>query len=202
MKYEKPIDKAVRVFREHGGVMRTSQALEAGIHPGTLYAMRDSQVLERLARGLYRLADLPPLENPDLTTVALKVPQGVICLISALDFHDLTAQIPHQIDLALPRGAEPPWLEHPPLRIFRFSPRSYLAGVETHQIDDVPIRVYGPEKTIADMFKYRNKLGLDLALEALQTYLNRGRPDLGQIHDYARIDRVANIMRPYLEALL
>ena len=99
-------DRAVAVFKKHGGILRTAQALRAGIHPGTLYAMRDSGVLEVVSRGVYRLADSAPLGNPDLVTVATRVPGGVICLISALAFHELTTQIPHEVHVALPRGAE------------------------------------------------------------------------------------------------
>ena len=101
-------EKATKVFRRHGGVLRTSEAIRFGIHPRTLYAMRDAGALECLSRGLYRIADLPPLGSPDLVAVALKVPTGVICLISALAYNELTTQIPHEVYLALPHGAEPP----------------------------------------------------------------------------------------------
>jgi predicted transcriptional regulator of viral defense system len=101
-------DRAVGIFKKHGGILRTAQALRAGIHPGTLYAMRDSGALEAISRGVYRLANSPPLGNPDLVTVATRVPGGVICLISALAFYELTTQIPHEVHVALPRGAEEP----------------------------------------------------------------------------------------------
>jgi len=108
-------DRAVGIFKKHGGILRTAQALRAGIHPGTLYAMRDSGALEAISRGVYRLANSPPLGNPDIVTVATRVPGGVICLISALAFYELTTQIPHEVHVALPRGAEEPRLEHPPM---------------------------------------------------------------------------------------
>jgi len=199
---ESSIDAAKRLFRRYGGVLRTSEALRLGIHPRTLYAMRDQGLLERLSRGLYRLADLPPLGNPDLVAVALKVPGGVICLISALAYHELTTQIPHEVYLALPRGAEPPRLEHPPVRVFWFTGKAFTEGVETHKVDGVPVRIYGAEKTLADCFKYRNKIGLDTAVEALRRYVRGRHARIDTLMGYARICRVEKVMRPYLEALL
>ncbi len=182
--------------------MRTAEALRLGIHPRTLYAMRDSGVLERLSRGLYRLADLPPLSNPDLVTIALRIPQAVICLVSALSFHELTTQIPHAVDIALPNRARRPRLDHPPLRVFWFSGSAWSEGIETHLVDNLPIRIYGPEKSIADGFKYRRKIGLDVAIEALRLYHRRRGFDVNKLLHYARVCRVENVMKPYLEALL
>jgi len=170
--------------------------------------MRDVGELIQLARGLYRLGELPPLSEPDLATVAMRIPQGVVCLISALAYHEMTTQIPHEIHLALPRTARHPKLAYPPLRIFRFSHEAFEAGIETHIIDEIPVRVFGPEKTLADCFKYRNKIGLDVALEALRFY--RGTSPTGghrgsrlqAVLEYARVCRVEQVMRPYLEATL
>jgi predicted transcriptional regulator of viral defense system len=159
-------------------------------------------VLEQLSRGLYRLADLPPLANPDLVTVALRAPQAVICLVSALAFHELTTQIPHAVDVALHKGATRPTLHYPPLRVFWFSGPAWSEGVETYQVDDTPVRIYGPEKSIADSFKYRRKIGLDVALEALKLYRQGDSVDVGKLLYYARMCRVGRVMQPYLEALL
>jgi predicted transcriptional regulator of viral defense system len=194
--------KAREAFLARGGVLRTSQALRAGIHPQTLYAMRDAGLLERVSRGLYRLADLPALSDPDLVPVGLRVPGGVICLISALSFHELTTEIPHEVYLALKRGAEPPRLGYPPVRVFWFSGAAFTEGIETHLVDGIALRVYSPEKTIADCLKYRHKLGLDVALEALKLYRSRGRMKIEELLRCARICRVERIMRPYLEVLL
>lgn len=194
--------EAAAVFRKHGGILRTMEAVRLGVHPRTLYAMRDAGSIERLGRGLYRLADLPPLGNPDLVTVALRVPDGVFCLLSSLSVHELTTQIPHEIHIALKRGAEPPKLEHPPVRVFWFTGKAFTEGVEIHELDGIKVHVYGAAKSVADCFKYRNKLGLDVALEALKLYLRekRGRPD--ELLRFARVCRVENVMRPYIEALL
>ncbi len=195
-------DKAKTLFRCHGGLLRTSEALRLGLHPRTLYAMRDAGVLEQLSRGLYRLAELPPLGAPDLVAVARKVPGGVVCLISALAFHELTTQIPHAVYVALARGTEPPRLDYPPVRMFWFTGEAFTEGVEIHTLDHVSVPVYSPAKTLADCFKYRHKLGLDVVIEALKLYRQRQQMRLDELLRYARICRVEKVMQPYLEALL
>ena len=194
--------RAVAVFEMHGGILRTAEALRAGIHPHTLYAMRDAGKLERISRGVFRLAEMPPLENPDLVIVAKRVPNGVICLISALAFHDLTTQVPHEVHLALPRGAGEPHLDFPPIRTFHFTGKSFIEGIETHRLDGVPVRVYSPEKTLADCFRFRNRIGLDTAIEALRLYRERRSVKVDDLLRFAAICRVAKVMRPYLEAIL
>jgi len=179
-----------------------ADALRAGIHRRTLYQLRDAGTIEPLSRGLYRLADAPPLGNPDLVTVALRVPKGVVCLVSALAFHDLTSQVPHEVFVAIPRGSEPPRVDYPPVRVFRFSPAPFVAGSETHRLDGVPVRIYSREKTLADCFKYRNTIGLDTAIEAVRLYRQQGRVNVTRLLEFAKICRVERIIRPYLEALL
>ena len=193
---------ALAVFKGHGGMLRTSEAIYSGIHPDTLYTMRDAGILEKVSRGVYRLADGLPLSNPDLVTVAKRVTNGVICLISALAFHDITTQIPHEVHVALPRGAEEPRLDHPPIHTYRFTGKSFTDGVVIHELDSIPIRIYGPEKTLADCFKFRNKIGLDTAVEALRLYRERQSVRVDEIMHFASICRVTKIMRPYLEAIL
>jgi len=195
-------EKAKQIFHQRGGMLRMTEAINAGIHRRTLYAMRDTGVLESLGRGLYRLADLPALTSPDFIPVALKVPKGVLCLISALSLHDITTQIPHEVYLALERGAEPPRLEYPPTRYFWFSGQAFSAGIEIRNIDGVGLRVYTIEKTLADCFKYRNKIGLDTAVEALRLYREQKQLRVGELVKYAKICRVESVMRPYLEAVL
>lgn len=194
--------RAETIFRQHGGMMSTKDAISAGIHPRTLYAMRDEGVLERVSRGRYRLSSMSPLSNPDLVTVATRIPRGVICLISALAFHKLTDEIPHQVYVALRPGTEKPRIEHPPVHIIWFSGEAFTEGIEIHEIDSVDVQVYGAAKTIADCFKFRKKIGGDVALEALKTYQNRPDFNLKELIKYARIRKVEKVMRPYLEALL
>ena len=176
--------------------------MKAGIHPRIFYAMRDQGVIERLGRGVYRLAGKSALGDPDLAIVAIKIPKGVVCLISALSFHEITTEIPHQVHLALPRGSEPPRLDYPPLKTYWFSGPAFNEGIEHHKIDGIPIKVYSPEKTIADCFKYRNKIGMDVVLEALKFYRQRKSFKTDDLMRYAKVCRVEKVMQPYIEALL
>jgi predicted transcriptional regulator of viral defense system len=194
--------RALNAFRQQGGLLRTSEAMRAGVHPATLYALRDAGTIELLSRGLYRLGKNPPLSNPDLLLVARRIPQGVVCLLSALQYHDLTTQIPHEVYVALPPGAWKPRLAHPPVRVFHFTGKALTEGVETHTLDGVAVRVYDPEKTLADCFKFRNRIGLDTVMEALKFYRERRRLKVDALMRYAALCRVARIMRPYLEATL
>jgi predicted transcriptional regulator of viral defense system len=192
---------AIETFAANGGVLRMAEAISAGISRKTLYAMLDEGVVERLSRGVYRLTSLPSLEAPDLVAVATRVPNGVICLISALAFHELTTQIPRAVDIAIARGAEPPRIDYPPIHVYWFSGTAFTEGVETPTVDGMKLRVYGPEKTIADVFKYRSKLGIDVALEALRGWRQKRASNVETILHYARICRVERVMRPYLEAM-
>lgn len=196
------IEAAARIFRKNGGILRMSEALQAGISRRVLYSMHDQGALERLSRGVYRLTSLPGLEAPDLVAVAARIPKGVICLISALDFHDLTTQVPHAVDVAIARGTEKPRIDYPPVNIYWFSGDAYRSGIDTPVFDGKPIRVYGAEKSIADVFKYRNKIGIDVALEALRTWRSRREASFEKLLEYARICRVDRVMRPYLEAMI
>jgi predicted transcriptional regulator of viral defense system len=198
----RPMSRALQAFRAKGGMLRTRDALKAGIHPRTLYQLRDSGRIEQLSRGLFRLVEAPTLGHPDLVTVALKIPDGVLCLISALAWHELTTQIPHEIYVAIPRGAEAPRLDYPPIRHFWFSGKAYSEGIETHNVDGVSLRVYSREKTLADCFKHRNRIGLDTVLEALKTYRQRGPVNTEALLHYAEVCRVKRVITPYLEAVL
>jgi predicted transcriptional regulator of viral defense system len=200
---ETGLSKARRVFTKHGGMLRTAKAIRFGIHPRTLYALRDSGEIEQVVRGLYRLSTAPPLSNPDLVPIAIRIPRAIVCLISALAHHRLTTQVPHAVDIALPSHAQAPKMDHVPIRVFWYPEGSFRAGVEVVTIDDVPVRIYSPEKTIADCFKYRNKIGLDVALEALRAYRERiKKPNRQALTKFAQLNRVEKIMRPYLEAVL
>ena len=190
------------IFLDHGGQLRMSEALRHGITRYMLYSLRDRGIIEKINRGIYRLADLPSISNPDLVTVSLRFPKAVVCLVSALAFHDITAQIPHTVSVAVPRGARIPSLDYPPVEAHRFADKAYNSGIETHLIDSVPVRVYCAEKTLADCFKFRNKIGMDVVLEALKLYKKRKRFNPMLLLDYARICRISMVMRPYLEATI
>ena len=196
------IEKVKKTFRRHGGVLRTAHAIREGIQPRVFYALRDSGVIEMLSRGCYRLAELGAMTNPDLAVVAKAAPKGVICLVSSLAFHEITTQIPNAVDLALPAHAHAPKLRYPPIQPYWFSGKAYVAGVERHDIDGVAVRIYNPAKTVADCFKYRNKIGLDVAIEALKLCRQRKRTTGQEFQKYAKVCRVENVMAPYLEAIL
>ncbi|MDZ7670087.1 MAG: type IV toxin-antitoxin system AbiEi family antitoxin domain-containing protein [Gammaproteobacteria bacterium] len=190
------------LFRSRGGQLRLSEALAQGVNRYQFYKLRDQGAIEPVSRGLYRLTELPPVGNPDLLAVATRFPKAVLCLVSALAWHDMTTQIPRRIDLAVARNARLPKLDYPPVRGYRFSGRRFTSGVELHQVDGTTLRVYSPEKTLADCFAYRSRLGMDVVLEAIRLYPKRHRPDYNEVLEYARICRVAKGMRPYLEASL
>lgn len=200
---EAVLERARKKFAQNGGMLRTSEAIRLGIHPRALYALRDHGEIEAVARGVYRMTSFPPLTNPDLVAVALRVPKAVICLISALAYHDLTTQVPHSVDLAIPAHAQIPRLDEIPIRVFWYSEPSFSAGVESVSMDGVDVKIYSAEKSIADCFKYRNKVGLDVAIQALRVYRERTkRPNIQHLSAFAKIDRVEKVMRPYLEAVL
>jgi len=193
--------KVIEAFRRAGGVLRTAQALRIGVHRRDLYALRDAGVLESLSRGVYRLAELPPLADPDLVTVATRMPKAVIALVSALHVHGLTTEIPHEVSIGLPRGTARPRLDWPPLRIYRMSGAMFTSGIETHERDGIAIRVYGAAKAVADCFKFRSRVGVEVALEALRTGLAERKFTPAQILSAAKLCRVAAVVRPYLKAV-
>ena len=193
---------ADKIFRKNNGILRTSQAKKLGIDQPILVQMCEEGLLVKEGRGLYRLADLPPLSDPDIVQIAIRVPDSVICLISALNFHQLTTQIPYRIYIALPQKIKTPRIDYPPLDIVYLSKKPYFAGIEEHIRDGVSVRIYSREKTVADCFKFRNKIGLDIAVEALKDYLRQPNRNIEEILKCARINRVENIIRPYLQAAL
>lgn len=182
--------------------MRMADILRGGITRNTLYSMRDSGLVVQMARGLYRLAEMAPLSQSDLVTVASKVPHAVIYLVSALSFHEMTTQIPHEVWIAIPRNSEPPRLDFPPIRVSRLTDVAFKTGIEKHAVDGKTVSVYSREKTLADCFSRRNEVGLDVAIEALKFYMAQGNVKVDLIMEYATKLRIAKTMRPYLEAIL
>jgi predicted transcriptional regulator of viral defense system len=158
--------------------------------------------LERISRGLYAIPGTAVSEHRSLAEACRRVPNGIICLLSALRFHNLTTQAPFEVWMAIPEKAWHPKLDYPPLRIFRFSGKALDEGVEAHVIDRVKVKVFNPAKTVADCFKYRNKVGPDVALEALRDCWRERKATMEELSRYAKICRVANVMRPYLESLV
>lgn len=195
------IDNAISVFKKHGGILRTSEALDEGIYRRTLYHMEEEGLLTKLERGVYKLSDTDVLANPDLAIVAKKIRRAKVCLISALDFHEMTTEVPHAVHIALPRTSRNPKLDHPPIKVYRFSGDSLTEGIEKHEVDGVEVQVYNPAKTIADFFKFRNKIGLDVAIEALKEGIRENKTSFNEIDKFAKICRVQNVIRPYAETI-
>jgi predicted transcriptional regulator of viral defense system len=194
------VEKLLEYIRRKG-IVRAKELNRLGIP--TIYLTRLVQEgrIERVNRGLYRFPDAEITEHFTLVQAVKKIPNGVICLLSALSFHEFTTQLPHQIWIAVERGKWEAGLRDLPIRIFEFSGKAFSEGIEKHRIEGGTAKVYCPEKTVADCFKYRNKIGLDVAMEALRECRRERRCTNDDLWHYAKICRVANVMRPYLEAM-
>lgn len=197
-------EKAINLFKTNNGILTTHEALELGINSRTLYRMRDKGYIDEITRGVYHLAAASvAIDNIDIITVAKRLPKAVICLISALSFHNLTTQIPHFVYAAYQQDWRQPKLNYPPLKIFRYSKVSFEAGIEYHILNGVSVPIYSPAKTIVDCFKFRNKVGLDIAIEALKEYWHKNNyASIDELLNYARICRIKNIITPYIEAMI
>ena len=184
------------------GVIRAREIREAGLHPEYLRKLCKSGHLIRTGRGLYSLADGDITEHHSLAEACKRIPHGIICLLSALSYHEIGTQNPHQIWMAIDRTMRKPKVDYPPIRIFRFSGPSLKEGIEEKKIEGVWVRVYNPAKTVADCFKYRNKVGIDVAIEALKECWRSRRCEIDKLVHYARICRVSNIIQPYMETIV
>ncbi len=193
-------DRTLELARRASGVTPRDLA-QAGIHRQALTRLVNEGKIERVARGFYRLARQPITENHGLAVAATAVPEGVICLLSALHYHGVGTHLPSEVWMALDRRAWRPQLAWPPLRIARFTGEALMQGIEHHTIEDRAVKIYSVAKTIADCFKYRNKIGLDVALEALREAWRGRRFTMEELDRYAAICRMQRVMQPYLEAL-
>ncbi len=182
--------------------MRGIELSEAGTHPETLARMLKDRVLTSVTRGLYELADADVTAPHDLAPVAKLVPKGVICLISALPFHELTLQVPSQVWLAIGSRARKPRFDYPPIRVVRFGQRALSIGVQNHTVDGVSVPIFDPAKTVVDCFRFRQHVGLDVALEGLHNVMGSCKAKPMQIVDYACNTRIWSVMRPYLETVV
>ena len=183
------------------GAIRARDARADGVSRKRLAAMARAGELERVGRGLYVPANAEITEHHTLVEAAARVPHGIVCLLSALRFHELGTQAPHEVWLAVDRKAWKPVVEWPPIRVVRFSGDALTFGVETHELEGVRVKITSREKTVADCFKYRNKIGLDVALEALREYLRSRKRSVDDLVRAARVCRVARVMQPYLESM-
>ena len=183
------------------GTARSQELVAAGATRSELSRLVASGDLLRVARGIYALPDHQASEQASLASVAKRAPGVVFCLLTALRLHELTTQSPFEVWIAIGNKGHPPRLEYPPLRTVRFSDASLRAGVEVRRVDGVAARVTNPAKTVADCFKFRSKVGLDVAIEALRDALRTRKASMDELWRHARIDRVSNVMRPYLDSM-
>jgi len=195
------LDTALQAFRHGGGTLRTRDLIALGVHTDALYALRERGQIIELGRGLYRLTEMNEAEHPDLAVVAARAPNAVVCLISALSYHDITTQIPSSVHLAVPRGSYHGIKLSVPVTVYRFDPKTFQEGIEMHRVGGMPLKIYSVARTVVDCFKFRNKVGLDVALEALQLARQRKRVQNRQLLRYARMLRVDKPMSPYLQAI-
>ncbi|HAM39650.1 MAG: hypothetical protein A2474_05240 [Elusimicrobia bacterium RIFOXYC2_FULL_34_12] len=191
-----------KVFNTHKGFARTKDILVSGIHRREIKRVRDEGVVVRIKRGLYRLSEIPLISNQGFIDLARAVPEGVICLLSALSYYDLTTFNPSVISMAICRSTRKPKIEYPPVEFYYFSRKQFEAGIDRIKINSSTIRIYCMEKTICDCFRYRNKLGLDIAKESLSGYLKRKDRNLEKLLEYAEICRVKPLMQTWLNAMI
>lgn len=194
--------KIIKYFRDHCGISRFSSIVRAGFHPDMLSALEKGGKVEKIARGLYRLTDHALGPYPDLVMASIQAPKGVICLLSALAFHEVTSEIPRRVEIAILPGARANKIEYPPVRYYRFAPIAWEAGIEEHKVEGHRIRVYSLAKTVADCFKFRNRIGADVARDALKAAVAEKNIKPQEIMRYAKVCRVDSIMKPTLEAML
>lgn len=183
------------------GIARSRELAQHGVHRAQLQRLVRAGLVERVSRGLYSLASHEPSPDVAVAIVARRVPAAVICLLTALRLHGLTTQQPREVWIALPEKARRPALDYPPLRVARFSGAALSEGIEHRRVDGVDVAVYSAAKTVADCFKYRNKVGIDVTVEALHDYTRRHRGGADALARYARICRVTRVMQPYLDSL-
>ena len=190
------------IFEKHEGILRAAEAIRLGVPEHVIYEMVKEGELVRETRGIYRLAESEMPSDPDLVQVSLLVPKAVICLISALYFYELTTQIPHRVYIALPQNVARPRVKYPPLEVFWVTNSLHSVGMDVQVLDGVKVRIYNREKTVADCFKFRNRVGEDVALEALKDYIRQPKMDVHKLLEYAKINRVEKLMIPYIKSLL
>jgi predicted transcriptional regulator of viral defense system len=195
------VQKVIKLFKKKG-IVRPRELEQIGVSPVYLNKLFVEGVLERPSRGIYTMKDANLSEHQTLIEASKRIPKGTVCLLSALQFHRITTQIPFEVWLAIDVKARRPQGDLPPLRICRFSKSALSYGVEKHDLNGIQVKIYSPAKTVADCFKYRNKIGIDVAIEALRAVWTKKMATMSELHKAAKVCRVVNVMRPYLESIL
>lgn len=192
----------IKFLKKRGGMVSYAEVIKAGFNKAHLKANLNSGRIQKVDRGLYRLSGGTSFSNPDLVAVSIKVPKGVVCLLSALAFYEATNEIPKYVDIAIARGVHANKIKYPPVKFYRFAYRAWKAGIEEHEIEGHEIKVYNLAKTIADCFKFRNKIGMNVARDALKVAVTEKNIAPNEIMKYAKVCRVDSIIKPILEAMI
>lgn len=192
----------IEYFKSHGGVARFSSIRKAGFHPDVIKKNEKENKIEKIGKGLYRLTKDTIGSYPDYVIAALQSSKGVICLLSALYFHKATNEIPRFVEIAIPTGSRANRIKYPPVKFYRFSPNTWKAGAEKHEIEGHTVKIYSLAKTVADCFKFRNRIGINVAREALKIAVAEKHIKPKDIMEYAKICRVDRIIKPILETML
>ena len=194
--------KLKEYIESNGGIARFSDILRAGFHPDAIKKLEKNRIINRIACGLYGIKDMIYDSNDDLINVSKQVPKGVICLISALAYHEATVEIPGHIDVAIPKNSRANKIEYPPVKFYRISEKAWSSGIEIHEKQGNKIKIYSLAKTIADCFKFRNRIGMDVAVAALKTGILEKKVNPSEVMKYAKICRVDRIVKPMIEAII
>lgn len=192
----------INFLKKNGGLATYAEILKAGFSKILLKSAQDSNRIQKIDRGLYRLSEGDSFSNSDLVATSIRIPHGVVCLVSALSFHEATKEIPQHIDIAIPRGSHTIKIKYPPVKFYRFNHKTWKAGIEEHRIKGRSIRVYSLARTIVDCFKFRNKIGMDVARDALKVSISEKKVKQKEIMQFAKACRVDRIIKPILEAML
>jgi len=195
-------NELISFIKKNGGIAKFSAILEAGFHPDSLNNLLKQNKITKISRGLYMWVGQDFKENPDFVISSLQAPRGVICLLSALSFHEVTVEIPKYVEIAIPKGAHAYKIDYPPVKIYHFDYKAWESGIEEYKIDGHKIKIYNLAKTIADCYKFRNRIGMNVIREALKTSLKEKKVKPKEIMKYAKVCRVENGIRPILEAIL
>ncbi len=195
------IKRSIEILKNCPEIISSGELVKKGIHSMDLYKLEEMNLIESIAKGRWRIKEYGDLENPDWVSVCSYSSRSVICLISALSYYDLTTEIPHKVYIALLKGSRVPKIDYPPISVHHFSKESYEVGIETINMNGLDIKIFDIEKTIIDCFKFRNKIGIDVGLEALKLYKQRGNIKLNKLLEYSKTCRVSNVIIPYLEML-
>ena len=193
--------EAITIQALKNGPMRSSELVDLGVSRATLMRLADKGVIEKIGRGLYSLAGGDFDETQSLIEVCKQSSSGVICLLSALQYYEMTTELPHEVWLAVEGKSRKPAIDYPPIRMCRFTGDAYHEGIETIMTPSGKMRIYSPAKTVADCFKYRNKIGKDVAISALKDCREKKLASINEINHYAKICKVHSVMRPYMEAI-